>query len=88
MLENGVRHDTASVDGALDRLEWGPCGAPTARGLGSSVTRRPNEAAIPCGRWRAHALNNAREHDGPNGEPRLRLFMSNLSTALAALALL
>jgi hypothetical protein len=38
--------------------------------------------------WRAHSLNFDREHGGPKGEPWRRMFMSDLATAFAALALL
>jgi hypothetical protein len=38
--------------------------------------------------WRAHSLNFDREHGGPKGEPWRRLFMSDLATAFAALALM
>lgn len=37
--------------------------------------------------WRAHSLNFDREHAGPKGEPWRRLFMSDLATAFAVLAL-
>lgn len=38
--------------------------------------------------WRAYSLNFDREHGGDKGEPWRRLFMSDLATAFAALALL
>lgn len=38
--------------------------------------------------WRAHSLNFDREHSGEKGEPWRRMFMSDLATAFAALALL
>jgi squalene-hopene/tetraprenyl-beta-curcumene cyclase len=38
--------------------------------------------------WRAHSLNFDREHGGDKGEPWRRLFMSDLATAFAALALM
>ena len=38
--------------------------------------------------WRAHSLNFDREHGGAKGEPWRRLFMSDLATAFAALALM
>lgn len=38
--------------------------------------------------WRAHSLNYDREHGGPKGEPWRRMFMSDLATAFAVLALL
>jgi hypothetical protein len=37
--------------------------------------------------WRAHSLNFDREHGGEKGEPWQRLFMSDLATAFAVLAL-
>jgi squalene-hopene/tetraprenyl-beta-curcumene cyclase len=37
--------------------------------------------------WRAHSLNFDREHGGPKGEPWRRMFMSDLATAFATLAL-
>ena len=37
--------------------------------------------------WRAHSLNHDREHGGPKGEPWRRMFMSDLATAFAVLAL-
>lgn len=38
--------------------------------------------------WRAHSLNFEREHGGAKGEPWRRMFMSDLETAFAVLALL
>jgi squalene-hopene/tetraprenyl-beta-curcumene cyclase len=38
--------------------------------------------------WRAHSLNFDRDHGGDKGEPWRRMFMSDLATAFAALALL
>jgi len=38
--------------------------------------------------WRAHSLNFDREHGGDKGEPWRRMFMSDLATAFAVLALL
>ena len=38
--------------------------------------------------WRAYSLNHDREHGGPRGEAWRRLFMSDLATAFAVLALL
>jgi hypothetical protein len=38
--------------------------------------------------WRAYSLNHDREHGGPRGEPWRRMFMSDLATAFASLALL
>ena len=38
--------------------------------------------------WRAYSLNHDREHGGPKGEPWRRMFMSDLATAFAVLALL
>ena len=38
--------------------------------------------------WRAYSLNYDREHGGPKGEPWRRMFMSDLATAFAVLALL
>lgn len=38
--------------------------------------------------WRAHSLNFEREHGGEKGEPWRRMFMSDMATAFAALALL
>jgi squalene-hopene/tetraprenyl-beta-curcumene cyclase len=37
--------------------------------------------------WRAHSLNYDREHGGPKGEAWRRMFMSDLATAFAVLAL-
>ena len=37
--------------------------------------------------WRAHSLNYDREHGGDKGEPWRRMFMSDLATAFAVLAL-
>jgi squalene-hopene/tetraprenyl-beta-curcumene cyclase len=37
--------------------------------------------------WRTHSLNFDREHGGEKGEPWRRMFMSDLATAFAALAL-
>lgn len=47
---------------------------------------QPGEQAWPA--WRAHSLNFDREHGGEKGEPWRRMFMSDLATAFAALALL
>lgn len=38
--------------------------------------------------WRSHSLNFDREHGGSKGEPWRRMFMSDLATAFAALALM
>jgi hypothetical protein len=38
--------------------------------------------------WRSHSLNHDREHGGARGEPWRRMFMSDLATAFAALALM
>lgn len=38
--------------------------------------------------WRAHSLNFDRDHGGDRGEPWRRMFMSDLATSFAALALL
>lgn len=46
------------------------------------------DAADPASApWRAHSLNFDREHGGEKGEPWRRLFMSDLATAFAVLAL-
>ena len=47
---------------------------------------RANDAAWAP--WRAHSLNFDREHGGDKGEPWRRMFMSDLATAFAVLALL
>ncbi len=50
--------------------------------------QRPYDAADPASApWRAHSLNFDREHGGEKGEPWRRMFMSDLATAFAALAL-
>lgn len=49
------------------------------------VVRPDTDGGAP---WRAHSLNFDREHGGAKGEPWRRLFMSDLATAFAALALL
>lgn len=68
-------------------------------GLGThpSVTKgvawlRANQQAERAGDaawapWRAHSLNFDREHGGDKGEPWRRMFMSDLATAFAVLAL-
>ena len=38
--------------------------------------------------WRTYSLNHDREHEGDEGEPWRRMFMSDAATAFAALALL
>ncbi len=48
-------------------------------------TRAADPAWAP---WRAHSLNFDRDHGGDKGEPWRRMFMSDLATAFAALALL
>jgi hypothetical protein len=50
-----------------------------------SAPRENDPAWAP---WRAHSLNFDREHGGARGEPWRRLFMSDLATAFAALALM
>ena len=49
------------------------------------AVRPGDEAWAP---WRAHSLNFDREHGGEKGEPWRRMFMSDLATAFAVLALL
>ena len=56
-------------------------------------TLRANQQAVRPGDeawapWRAHSLNFDREHGGEKGEPWRRMFMSDLATAFAVLALL
>lgn len=46
---------------------------------------RPDDAAWAP--WRAHSLNFDREHGGEKGEPWRRMFMSDMATAFAVLAL-
>jgi hypothetical protein len=53
---------------------------------------RTNQRDIPVKEhtwpaWRAHSLNFDREHGGDKGEPWRRMFMSDLATAFAVLAL-
>lgn len=49
----------------------------------------PARADDPAwGPWRAYSLNFDREHGGDKGEPWRRMFMSDLATAFASLALL
>jgi squalene-hopene/tetraprenyl-beta-curcumene cyclase len=53
---------------------------------------RVNQQAVQVGdsaraAWRAYSLNFDREHGGPKGEAFRRLFMSDLATAFAVLAL-
>jgi hypothetical protein len=43
------------------------------------------EQARPA--WRSYSLNFDREHGGDKGEPWRRMFMSDLATAFAVLAL-
>jgi squalene-hopene/tetraprenyl-beta-curcumene cyclase len=45
------------------------------------------ESDVAWAPWRAHSLNFDREHGGPKGEPWRRMFMSDLATAFAVLAL-
>ena len=47
---------------------------------------RPPGAGIERA-WRTHSLNYDREHGGDKGEPWPRMFMSDLATAFAVLAL-
>lgn len=50
--------------------------------------QQPERAGDPAwAPWRAHSLNFDREHGGPKGEPWRRMFMSDLATAFAVLAL-
>lgn len=51
-----------------------------------------HQVEVPAGAstrlaWRAHSLNFDREHGGDKGDPWRRLFMSDLATAFAVLAL-
>jgi hypothetical protein len=46
---------------------------------------RPDDAAWAP--WRSHSLNFDREHGGDKGEPWRRMFMSDMATAFAVLAL-
>lgn len=50
-----------------------------------SAPRSGDSAWAP---WRSHSLNFDREHGGTRGEPWRRMFMSDLATAFAALALM
>jgi squalene-hopene/tetraprenyl-beta-curcumene cyclase len=50
------------------------------------VPIRPNDLAWAP--WRAYSLNHDRENGGARGEPWRRMFMSDLATAFAVLALL
>jgi squalene-hopene/tetraprenyl-beta-curcumene cyclase len=50
------------------------------------IPERPDDPAWAP--WRAHSLNFDREHGGPKGEPWRRMFMSDLATSFAVLALL
>jgi squalene-hopene/tetraprenyl-beta-curcumene cyclase len=60
-----------------------------ARGVAWLVANQrpvtPNDQAWAP--WRAHSLNHDREHGGDRGEPWRRMFMSDLATAFAVLAL-
>lgn len=62
---------------------------PVARGLAwlreHQQAERPGDPAWAP--WRAHSLNFDREHGGEKGEPWRRLFMSDMATAFAVLAL-
>ena len=50
--------------------------------------QQPERAGDPSwAPWRAHSLNFDREHGGEKGEPWRRMFMSDLATAFAVLAL-
>lgn len=49
-----------------------------------TAERTGDEAWAP---WRSHSLNFDREHGGDKGEPWRRMFMSDLATAFAVLAL-
>jgi hypothetical protein len=60
-----------------------------ARGLAwLSTHQQAFDAADPASApWRAYSLNFDREHGGEKGEPWRRMFMSDLATAFAVLAL-
>jgi len=80
---------TGLVVYALRRTGATPMDEPVRRGLD---WLRSNQAAIDVGdahwrAWRAHSLNVDREHGGTRGEPWRRLFMSDVATAFAVLAL-
>ena len=52
------------------------------------ANQQPERAGDPSwAPWRAHSLNFDREHGGEKGEPWRRMFMSDLATAFAVLAL-
>lgn len=48
----------------------------------------PRAGEVTWAPWRSHSLNFDREHGGAKGEPWRRMFMSDLATAFAALALM
>ena len=48
----------------------------------------PRAGDLAWAPWRSHSLNFDREHGGAKGEPWRRMFMSDLATAFAALALM
>ncbi len=52
------------------------------------ANQQPERAGDPAwAPWRAHSMNFDREHGGEKGEPWRRMFMSDLATAFAVLAL-
>jgi hypothetical protein len=61
----------------------GGSNVPVANAPGSEGKARGEGASA----WRAHSLNFDREHAGDKGEPWRRMFMSDLATGFAVLAL-
>jgi squalene-hopene/tetraprenyl-beta-curcumene cyclase len=73
MRESGVAADRSAIAKGLSWLR-----------ANQRSLRSDDPAWAP---WRAHSLNFDREHGGEKGEPWRRLFMSDLATAFAVLAL-
>ncbi len=78
MRQSGLTADRMTIRKGQDWLR----ARQSAPRAGDSVT---SPAWAP---WRSHSLNFDREHGGARGEPWRRMFMSDLATAFAVLALM
>jgi hypothetical protein len=90
LLEASDAYATGLVVYAMKQAGLGANRPAVQKGLAwlrasQQATREGDAAWAP---WRAHSLNFDREHGGDKGEPWRRMFMSDLATAFAVLALL
>jgi hypothetical protein len=90
LIDQSDAYATGLIVYAL-RFSGRPVDHPTvARGMAWLREHQiPERAGDPSwAPWRAYSLNFDREHGGEKGEPWRRMFMSDLATAFAVLALL